>query len=332
MTKISIIIPAYNAASTLSNCILSVLSQTIKDFEIILVNDCSTDNTWDIMMALEAKFPDKICIVNLDTNLGPGGARNIGLTYATGEYIGFVDSDDEIAPKMYELLYNEAVAGHYDMVDCGFYYEEKDTAIIYTSDDLTGILDARKRSKLISDGGYVFSKIYDRNFLLNSGIEFRKNCILEDCEYLMYLFATAHSIGNVKEILYNYKNNSTSSSKTVNATRYFTNASDAMIAIYNTMSTLADYNHIQAAVEYGIVQLYSFAVNMSLSIGIDDSEYDVIKSLHLLRDIRLATAKIPYDSNPFIMEKISSIDLDIIKRNDLSPAKLLEEILSQTSK
>ena len=129
MKKVSVIIPAYNCEKTLIQCLGNIVNQTLKDIEVILVNDASTDSTWDIILECEKQFPEIIMAINLEINRGAGGARNVGLMYATGKYIGFVDSDDIIATDMYEKLYDEAVMGNYDIVDCGYYNEEKDTEV-----------------------------------------------------------------------------------------------------------------------------------------------------------------------------------------------------------
>jgi glycosyltransferase involved in cell wall biosynthesis len=195
----------------------------LRDIEVIIVNDASTDRTWDIIMECEAQFPDLVMAINSDVNRGAGGARNIGLMYASGEYIGFVDSDDIIRPDMYEKLYNEAVRGNYDMVDSGYYNEKDDLAMIHTSDELAGDLDASKRRELIASGGYLVTRIFKRELIFDSGIQFRENAILEDCEYLMFLLAKAKRLGNVKEILYNYRYYKESSSNEFNPDKYYNN-------------------------------------------------------------------------------------------------------------
>ena len=92
--KISVIVPVYNAGQTLAACLGNLVHQTATDLELILINDASTDNSLQILLDCERAFPEQVIVVNLEQNSGPGGARNAGLVYATGEYIGFVDSDD----------------------------------------------------------------------------------------------------------------------------------------------------------------------------------------------------------------------------------------------
>lgn len=314
MKKVSIIIPAYNCEKTLIQCLGNVVNQTLKDIEVILVNDASTDRTWDIILECEAQFPEIIMAINLEANRGAGGARNVGLMYATGEFIGFVDSDDIIATDMYEKMYNEAVRGDYDIVDCGYYNEEKDIAMVHTSDELTGDLNSTKRRELIVSGGYLWSRIFRRKLLTDSGIQLRENVILEDCEYLMYMFAKAERMGNVKEILYNYRYFKNSLSKSFNVIKYYDNATAAMDAIYNTMSPLADYDDLREAVEYAIFRLASFCANLCFSYGKNEKMFSVEKGLKGIRERINKYISIPYRQNKYIVNKISVEDLEIIKK------------------
>lgn len=313
MKKVSIIIPAYNCEKTLVECLSSVVNQTLKDIEIIIVNDASTDSTWDIILQCEAQFPELIMAINSEQNKGAGGARNIGLMYAGGEYIGFVDSDDVVVPNMFEKLYNEAKRGNYDMVDSGYYSEEKDIAIVHTADENTGELNGRKRSELIVSGGYLCSRIFKRELLTEGDIFFRENVILEDCEYLMYIINKAKRVGNVKEILYNYRYFKTSSSKYVDANKYYNNALEAIDAVYRVMSPLDNYNEIQEAVEYVMFQLASYTVNMSLSYGKREKQFDVNGKVREVCQRVRDYIKMPYATNKYICNKISKQDMQIMK-------------------
>lgn len=115
---ISIIVPVFNAAPFLKKCIESILNQTYKDFELILIDDGSTDMSLDICRNYALK--DARIIVLSKINEGAGLARNLGLKIAKGEYIGFVDSDDYISPNMYEELYTSALKNNADIVQCGY--------------------------------------------------------------------------------------------------------------------------------------------------------------------------------------------------------------------
>lgn len=119
MTKVSIIIPTYNVSEYLRECLDSVVKQTLKEIEIICVNDGSTDDSLEIIKEYAAK-DDRIVIID-GPNGGYGKAMNKGLDRATGEYVGIVEPDDYIALNMYEELYETAKANDLDIVKADFY-------------------------------------------------------------------------------------------------------------------------------------------------------------------------------------------------------------------
>ena len=156
------IIPVYNGKDVIGRAIGTLLQQSLDDIEIIIVDDASTDLTPQILVELDQQYPDRLKVILKEKNSGPGDSRNIGLSYAEGEYIGFLDSDDYVSSGMYEALYLRAKEGDFDMVDCGFYQKSTDRAIVFTSDDLCGELTPEKRSRLIASGGYVWSRLFKR--------------------------------------------------------------------------------------------------------------------------------------------------------------------------
>jgi len=114
--KISIIVPVYKVEQYIHKCIDSILNQTLNDFELILVNDGSPDQCGQICDEY-AKCDSRIKVIHKE-NGGQASARNMGLDIATGEYIGFVDSDDWIEPDMYEILYNECIINECEIISC----------------------------------------------------------------------------------------------------------------------------------------------------------------------------------------------------------------------
>ena len=120
--KLSVIVPVYNTAGEgkLEYCLNSLVNQTCRDMEIIAVDDCSTDNSWEILRRYEAEYPDRFRAVHSQVNRKQGGAKNIGLSMAGGEWIGFIDSDDWITPDMYEVMLARAEETGADMVGCDY--------------------------------------------------------------------------------------------------------------------------------------------------------------------------------------------------------------------
>lgn len=119
--KVSIIVPIYNVEKYLERCLDSLLSQTIKNFEIIAVNDGSTDSCSEILHEYAEK--DSRIKVLEKKNGGVSSARNVGLTIASGEFIGFVDPDDWVEPDMYETMYHTANRENVDIVMCSYIRE-----------------------------------------------------------------------------------------------------------------------------------------------------------------------------------------------------------------
>ena len=132
MSKISIIIPIYNSEQYLASCLDSVINQTIRDIEIICVNDGSTDNSAKIIEEYAHK-DNRVKVLHKE-NGGQTSSRRAGLELATSEYIGFVDSDDWIDSDMYERMLSVAEQYQTDMVSSGYYLEGN-----YTTKHLDGV-------------------------------------------------------------------------------------------------------------------------------------------------------------------------------------------------
>ncbi|MBR0092013.1 MAG: glycosyltransferase [Lachnospiraceae bacterium] len=327
MKKVSIIVPVYNAEKTLAGCLGNLVHQTLADIEIIAINDASTDGSLRILQDCESQFPDKMILINAEQNTGPGGARNIGLSYASGEYLGFVDADDLADTRMYEKLYTAAIEGGYDMVDGGYLDALNDRAIVMTGDDCTGELDDRKRSKLIVGGGFLWSRLFKRSLFEDPApLRFREGVILEDADVMTYLFAVTKSVGNVKEIIYHYRTFEDSASKLVEPAGYVHNITEAMQAVYDRTYALPGYAGIRDAVEYEILQMYSWGINLCIKTKRNlcgkpaEDAFDPDRALRDLRHLkdRLVTRR-KYNDNSFVREKIPKADLKIIEEVDGIP-------------
>lgn len=146
---ISVIVPVYNVEEYIDECIISILQQTYKNIEIILVDDGSTDRSGILCDGYKAK--DKRVYVIHQENMGLAAARNTGIQQAKGEYLAFVDSDDFISPLMYDTLYNEITKEHADIAICNF------------SKFITGKYDIYANSiysKVIYNRGEILDNLY----------------------------------------------------------------------------------------------------------------------------------------------------------------------------
>ncbi len=325
MKEISVIIPMFNAEKTIKECLDSLVNQTIfNEMELIIVDDCSSDKSPDIVIEYESKYPENILFIRLDKNAGPGNARNVAMEYASGEYIGFVDSDDAVQPSMFEKMYEEAIRTDSDYVDSGFFDQKNDRAIVFVSDELAGELDDMKRSNLIVVGGFICTKIFKREFLQKNNMHFRNEYVLEDMDYLIECTARAERISSVKEIMYIYRDNGGSLSKTDQSLKYIHNQSSAMEAIYERTHLLPNYEGIRDAVEFAMLTLYSNVLNVCLNLVYlkEQPREAVLSVMAALKKLKDRVIRGSYDSE-FIYKGISDVNLRIIIANDISPEAVL---------
>lgn len=180
---ISVVVPVYNAEKFIEKCLDSIMQQTIKTLELICVNDGSKDNSLVMLKQYQAKHADelgrKIVIVNKE-NGGPSAARNVGLKYATGRYLAFVDSDDYIEPNMYQELIEVAERQKLNVVICNVMniYDDGKTVPskikvpVGVRIDRIGILKLICPTLMTEDVfGGPCNRIYKREFLVQNNIQ-----------------------------------------------------------------------------------------------------------------------------------------------------------------
>lgn len=200
--KISIIMPAYNAEKTCLRAIKSVLEQTFTDFELILIDDGSSDNTYNLCMTM-AKTDKRLKVVH-QKNGGVSAARNTGLAKASGEYICFVDSDDSIERTMLQKMYEAASKNSVDFIICGFKSCEKGNAIRQWIPKPTDNMDSLCEQLLKSDVGLnpLWTKMFKHNLVK---IPFNtKKSMGEDLEFVCEFLNKAETCAVVPEALYRY--------------------------------------------------------------------------------------------------------------------------------
>lgn len=171
--KVSIIIPVYNTENYLRKCLDSVCNQTLKDIEIICINDCSPDNSLEILKEYQ-KNDNRIKIIDFKENRGVSIARNTGIDVATGEYIGFIDSDDWIDFDYYEKLYNKAKEHYSDLV-IGNVVEENELGV--KSSLLSDLVLSKVSENKLNFNLLFVLGLYKKSLLLDNNIIFIENCI-----------------------------------------------------------------------------------------------------------------------------------------------------------
>ncbi len=186
--KLSIIVPVYNMAADgkLAYCLDSLVNQTLKEpYEIIAVDDASTDNSLEVLKEYESRYPKLFKVVSYEVNRRQGGAKNAGLKVATGEWIGFIDSDDWVTPDYYEKLLHKAYATGADMVGCDYNLVDRHTfnvgrVVQNNSMDQTGVLDEAKHKSLIMRPGSMVIKIYKHSVIQENYLCFPEGIFYED--------------------------------------------------------------------------------------------------------------------------------------------------------
>ena len=207
--KVSVIVPVYNVEKYLRKCLDSIINQTLKDIEIILVNDGSTDSSLSICEEYAEK--DKRIIVISKENAGPSHTRNAGLKTAKGEYISFVDSDDYIEENMLETLYNLGKKSSADIVFCNNDIVPFDkfecSPYPYPTGKTVYVSEFKSDINYFQHGDitFVWRKIYRRNFLSLNNIFFDDTLrFSEDKIFTALCLQHAKSICGTDKILYHY--------------------------------------------------------------------------------------------------------------------------------
>lgn len=218
--KVSVIIPAYNTKKYLKKCIDSLLSQTLKELEIIVVDDASTEDIGSLILAEYSNYPNVIYLRN-DVMKKPGGARNRGIKIASGEYISFCDSDDWVDLNLYETAVNymdnhSADIGMYSMIR--EYDNISRSEVFKCKYDQLYILNSDIAIKILS-GQYnmgikiapaCINKIYRKSFLNEISALFEENTYFQGLIFTMYTFLKAKRIICIPDILYHHYKRSNS--------------------------------------------------------------------------------------------------------------------------
>lgn len=215
MALISVIIPCYNVEKWIDRCISSIENQTFSmdKLEIICVDDCSVDGTIEKLEFFEKKYPDQFIIIKLGENGRQGKARNVGLEYATSDWIAFVDADDWIEPTYFERLYNVSNREMCDFVGCRrkrdfsrdlVYFDE----VPSDDKDITYIIEAdNDRKAFIVNPPWdmcVYSKLIKKEFLVNNNIMFPENLAYEDTYWISLLGLCVKRVCLCEDCLYHY--------------------------------------------------------------------------------------------------------------------------------
>lgn len=218
MPKISIIVPVYNVENYLRKCLDSLMSQTVTDYEVICINDGSTDSSLEILREYEARYP-RIRVISKE-NEGYGKTMNLGVEEARAPYIGIVESDDFVKPEMFEKLYCAITSYQADLVKCNFFrYRGKDGENIdYSheySDELYGqVIEPINYPKLYNAHSSIWAALYNKQFLNDNNIQFNETpgASFQDISFQFKILSSAKKMMIIQDALLYYRTDNLMSS------------------------------------------------------------------------------------------------------------------------
>lgn len=213
---VSVVVPVYKSEDWLHRCLESVLGQSLKSMEVILVDDGSPDRS-GLLCDEFARRDDRVVVIH-GTNAGVGGARHLGLSRARGEYVGFVDADDYVERNMFETMYATAHEQRVDIVSCGYFCEGPvGTHLAFSDLERNRILQREQVRKSHEDFSknleafyFVWRNIYRRKFLCENGITFGDERYGDDINFNLRAFFWAESVFALDLPLYHYVQNPSS--------------------------------------------------------------------------------------------------------------------------
>ena len=253
MPKISVIVPIYNIEEYVETCIESILNQTFKDFEVILVDDGSTDNSLNIGRKYE-KYDNRIKVIH-KKNGGLSDARNVGIDKACGEYLCFIDGDDFIAIDTLENMYNLILKNNSQIAICNMvrYYGDEDIDVFYKPSEKEKILEGNDRFKTLEQPS-VCNKMFKSDLFY--GVKFPYGKFYEDTFVYHELVMKAKSVVLTGRDSYYYRCRRGSILDGGYSKKYF----DFMEAVY-LRATFLDENNIHEYADEAYLHVYSSLSN-----------------------------------------------------------------------
>lgn len=262
MKKVTLIVPVYNSEKYIGRCLDSILNQTYNNFEILVVNDGSKDNSQNVINGYKEKYPDKIITIEQE-NKGVAVTRNESIKKANGDYIMFVDNDDYLDKDYIETYVKTIEEGEYDIVLGGYRRPNEEGKILKTME-----LQNEEWSKLMITAPWA--KIYRKKYLLDNNIEFISLNLGEDIYFNLKAMLISNKIKIINYMGYNWYFNTKSVSNT----------------------TQKNITQLQ------VYELLNSCYSMLKSEGLLDKNYDLIKTYftrYIVWLILFSTKKLSYN-------------------------------------
>ena len=283
--KLSIIVPVYNMNhdGNLTFCLDSLVNQTIDDYEIIAVDDASTDDSLAVLKQYEEKYPAFFRVIHYPDNRHQGGAKNAGLKEAKGEWVGFIDSDDWITPDCYEKMLKKAENTGADLVGCTYSIVHSHTfetgeKISNNNADQTGVLDSETKKKLLLHPGSMVIKIYRADIIRENKLNFPEGIFYEDNGASRVWMAYFNHFEYIDEPWYYYYQHETSTVHTITEERC-EDRMKAMDFMLDEFKKRGLYDTYKDELECAYTELYFRITLFSYMIGCKKKRMSFVKKL-----------------------------------------------------
>lgn len=265
--KLSIIVPAYNAQDKLPVALERLVIQDVNPYEIIIVNDGSTDNTQKVIDDYKSKYPELIRSISV-SNGGQGRARNFALRECRGDYVGFCDADDVCAPDMFKKMLDKAYSTDADIVVCDFYRVDKDGQHYEK---------AAMQDNRLSCAGAVWNKIFRRAAI--GGVRFAEGLWYEDLAFSAKMLIKCSKVEYIPEALYYYNVGHTSTMTNQNSRKNLD-----IITVVENIRSFANKEKLDADIDFLVINhiLLESLKRVSCQKGSDRQEVidELLKYVH----------------------------------------------------
>ena len=326
---ISVIVPCYNVSDYVDRCVDSIVRQTIgvENLEIILVDDASTDDTLEHLKAWESRYPESILVVSYDENLRQGGARNVGLSYARGELIGFVDSDDYIEPGMYDELHKALSDTGVDVSQCKYIRDNGSIDLVNTSIVSHTVYRFEEKSGLhwnnLSEEdngcgiyGGIVTRLFRRDLIFSHDIFFPEKISYEDNYWLSLIDLYTESVCRVNKVMYHYYVNTDSTTMKKNDPKHFDRL-DIEVALLEEYKKRGAFDVFHDNIMLGFLQRYYLNTYHILFTRFTD-----------IPDIYADLRSVVFHYFPNWVNECNSITPNIIAHNELLKILASREVCS----
>ena len=324
--KVSVIVPVYNTELYLERCLNSILNQTFKDIELIIVNDNSNDNSHKI---IETFINENTNIKYIDNkeNKGVSNCRNEAIKISSGEYILFIDSDDYLDENMIETMYNEASNNDLDIAMCGYFvdYEDGNTQNriinldenrIYSGYEILSEILHHKNGVT----GHSWNKLLKASIIKENNIQYPEHMkIYEDVAFFSRLFPYCKKIKNIKKMFYHYIQRNNSSIKTINESVVL-DTEEIVRLVNESISKLDLMNDFKAEYCAFVMRMFSVASHKIYTYSNDSNiQKEYIKRL-LSSDILNIKENYKIFNTIYTYDLFHKISLVALKVSNCSPS------------